>query len=140
MSDEDFLADLDRQSERQTQRVREMLYQHGRPDLVAELDAKMKDIRLGIASAQGTWHALSAAQRRILEILAGGRWLVKASASRTFFDANGEPHALAHVCRAPTVRNLMARELIAWAPDRKVTITERGRFVLRHGPVSSPAT
>src|SRR5689334_10700805 len=104
-------------------------------DILARLDAQSeRQTELGIDGARGCWHALSDAQRRVLTLLGDGRWLAYAPASRTRFDALGEPHGLSNVCGAPTLRNLMARELVVWASPRKAVITERGRFVLKHGP------
>lgn len=135
--DDAFLIRLDRESARQTEAVRKMLRDAGRDDLVADLDAKLRDIRLGLDSARAAWSALSSAQRRVMEIMETGRYLVRAHASRTRFEAHGEPHAIANVCGDATVRNLMHRDLVGWEAGRKIVLTERGRFVLKHGRISS---
>lgn len=133
MDEDDILIHFDRIAKRQNEAVRQLLLSEGRPDLCADLDKKLKEIRLGITGAQATWGALSATQRRVLLMMAEGRFLSKAKHSTDTFDAYGEPFGIHAVCRAPTVRNLMARELIGWESDRKITITEHGRFVLKHG-------
>jgi hypothetical protein len=138
MTDLELLQRLDEQSARQNERVRQMLFDAGRPDLVADLDAKLKDIRTGIDGARRTWHSISPAQRRILTTLATGRSLRRSPGSRTRYDAYGEPHAIRNVCGLPTVRNLCQRELLhvnggALDPEREIILTERGRFVLARG-------
>jgi len=140
MSDYDpILQDLERESLAGRQRVRELLIAENRLDVLAEYDKKMREVDLGIAGAQGAWHALSPAQHRVLTMAANpsGKFY---RTSRTRYDYHGEPHAVADVCGVPTMRNLIARELMAcdggaFDPEKKVAITERGRFVLKHGPV-----
>lgn len=142
LEQERLLAALDAESERRTQAVRDMLLESGRPDLVEELDARLRDVRLGFCSAQGTWHALSAAQRRVLQAMGEGRRLVRRHAPSTRYDAvGGRADAIADLCRVATVRNLASRELVAWEggafdPEAKAVLTERGRFILRYGPPS----
>ena len=135
MDEDDILAELERQSAVQNARLRTMLYEHGRPDLVTELDAKMKDIRLCLDSARATWSALSSAQRRVMLAMGEGRWLRQPIALKRFWalSDSGEFKTITGICGAATVRNLMARELISWEADRKIILTERGRFVLAHG-------
>jgi hypothetical protein len=136
-SDYDLLAELDRESERRTARVREMLLNAGRPDLVTDLECRLRDVRLGLDSARNCWHSISTCQRRILTIMGTGRWLSRSGGSRTRYDAIGEPHAIANVCGLATARALCAHELChvdggATDPERKIILTERGRFVLAH--------
>jgi hypothetical protein len=125
------------------ERVRQVLYEAGRPDLVAELDAKMRDIRTGVAMAQSAWHSISPAQRLALQFAAhpgcnlrrvGNQYLAAAA----IFRRPERP------IRVPTVRNLCARELLAWNggafdPEGAAVITERGLFTLAHGrPAEAP--
>lgn len=105
---------------------------------VYQEDEKMRDIRLGVDGAQGTWHSISPAQRRALVAASQAKALVRESGSRHWFGSVGEPHAVARVCSLPTARNLIARELLAvdggaFDPERRLVITERGRFVVKHG-------
>ncbi len=137
-SDDDILLALDREARRSNERVRAMLMEMGRPDLVKELDARLRDIRLGLDSARSCWHSISPAQRRVLKIMEPGRYLARSRGSRTRYNAYGEPHAESNVCGLATLRALCAHELChvdggATDPERKFVLTERGRFVLKHG-------
>jgi hypothetical protein len=139
MTEDDILQMLDRKDLEQQARTRSFLLEAGRPDLAAELDAKLRDIRLGVDGAQRTWAALSPAQRSVLEALSAGRHLRKVKWSKTRYDAYGEPHAIGNLCGIATVRNLCARDLCHVDggmpdPEGKIIITERGRFVLKYGP------
>lgn len=130
---------IDHDSAERTRRVRQFLMEEGRPDLLREFDDDMKKLRLGITGAQNCWHSLSAAQRRTIETLAAGRYrLARTLGSINFYDASGEPYALARVAGLKTVRNLAARELLDWDgtaddPERAAVLSDRGRFVLAHG-------
>ena len=129
------------EAERQDFRV--WLEKEAGPEALARHDARLRDLDLGITGARGTWHALSAAQRRVLELMMDGRTLVRAPASRTRYGMIGMPHAIRDVCGLPTVRNLAARELLAWDggafdPEARAVLTERGRFVFRHGRHPDP--
>ena len=135
---------IEHRDRQRTEAIKRMLINKGRRDLADELDAKLKDVRTGVAGAQSTWHSISPAQRRVLTTLATGRWLIREHGSLSWYEAHGEPEAMARVCRLPTARNLIARELLAceggaFDPERKLVLTERARFVLRHGPVN-PST
>lgn len=144
--DDEFLQRLHRESEQSTQRVREMLIAEGRQDLLADFDLKMREIRNGVDSARGCWHALSGTQRYVLARLGAGRYLARSSRKRKIYDAYrtgeapqpGQPGVILNACRLSTARNLSARELIhvdggALDPEAKFVITERGMFVLKHG-------
>lgn len=110
MSD-DILHRLEKQSRVRHARIRLMLLEAERLDILADYDQAMKDNQTGVSSARGIWHALSPAQRRALSD-------IEIKASNT--------HRLA------TRRALVARGLIlAGEPDQ---ITEHGRFVLKFGP------
>lgn len=129
---------LDAKFARQREDMRQLLYAEGRPDLVEEFDRKMREIDTGINGARNCWHSISEAQRRVLNLAATGRWLVRSPGTNHFYDAHGEPHALSRVAGLKTVRNLCARELLAYDggaidPERKMVITERGLFVVKHG-------
>lgn len=130
---------LDEKFARQREGVRQILKDAGRDDLVAELDRKIREIDTGIDGARRTWESISDAQRRVLTIVATGKRLVRSGGTKHFYDAHGEPHALPRVAGLKTVRNLCIRELLAWQdgafdPEAKAVITERGLFVVRHGP------
>lgn len=139
-ADDELLLRLDRESHRRTERVRVVLLEAGRPDLVVELDTKLREIRTGVAGARSTWHSISPAQRRVLQLLSSGRWLVRQKHSKTRYDAHGEPHAEGNVCSLATFRNLTTRDLLAcdgtaFDPELRGVLTEHGRFVLVHGPL-----
>lgn len=136
---EDILQQIERDSRARHEGVRQLLLIEGRPDLVADLDKQMRRIALGLDSAGQTWHSISEAQRRVLTIMATGRKLIRCGWSKIRYGAVGEPHAISVVCGLPTVRNLSARELIhvdggAMDPERVFVLTERGAFVVKHGP------
>ena len=138
MSDreDEILQEIERQSRAQTEGVREMLRAEGREDLVARLDAKLKDIDNGRYGARATWHALSEPQRRMLRLAASHKRLRREPASRSRYYACGGPgDAEGNVGGLATVRNLIARDLVlcdggAFDPEAAVIISERGRFVL----------
>lgn len=136
ISDEEFLAELDRQSQQQNERVRQLLMENGRPDLAADLDEKLRDIRLGIDGARATWAALSRPQKDVLTGMVGrGRYLRRDPNRLSRFMAAGDVsgYCVAGI-HAATVNNLMARELVIWASGEKIVATENGRFVWKHGP------
>jgi len=136
--DEEIMFQIERRSQRQLARTRAMLMEAGRSDLVSDLDTNLRDIRLGLTGARSAWHSISKAQRSVLEVMVSGRWLVRSPASRTRYDAHGEPFAVSNVCGIATIRNLTARDLLAcdgtaFDPEARLVLTERGRFVLTHG-------
>jgi len=145
VTEEEVLHRLEAESPQQTERVRAMLHEEGRPDLVEDLDQRLRENRLGITGARATWHALTEPQRRVLLILLEGqRRLVRQAHSKHFFDAIGGPHAVARVAGLPTIRNLIAPELLApdggaFDPEAAAVLTERARFVVQHGrPHTTP--
>jgi hypothetical protein len=116
-----------------------MLLEKGRLDLLDELDRNLRENRLGITGARATWDALTAPQRRVLlMLLEGSRRLVRQERSGHLYDAVGDPGTVARAPVLPTVRNLIARELLApdggaFDPESQAVLTERARFVVRHG-------
>lgn len=142
-TEEEVLHRLEAESRQQTERVRSMLQEEGRSDLVGELDRQLREIRLGITGARGTWNALTEPQRKVLLILLeGNRRLVRQKHSKHFFDAIGDPHAVARVAGVRTIRSLIARELLApdggaFDPEAAAVLTERARFVVQHGRQSA---
>lgn len=142
MTEDDVLQEIERESQARSARVKALLIAEGRQDLADELDTKLRDIRLGVDGAQSAWHSISAPQRRVLSALAEGRTLVRAPASKTRYGAIGLPDAIADLCSVATVRALCSRELLApdggaFDPERRIVLTERGRFVVRHGPLEA---
>lgn len=138
-TEEEVLHRLEAESRQQTERVRSMLQEEGRPDLVEDLDRRLREIRLGITGARGTWNALTEPQRKVLLILLeGNRRLVRQRHSKHFYEVIGEPEAVGRVAGLPTIRNLIARELLApdggaFDPEAAAVLTERARFVVQHG-------
>lgn len=105
-------------------------------EALARYDARMRDLATGVQGARNAWHSISPAQKRIMLMLDTGRCLYRGASKR--YDALGEPHAISNVCSLATVRNLASRDLVAWDggvfdPERKAVLTERGKFVLKHG-------
>ncbi len=142
MTDYDpILQEIEAQGRRRRQDVRTLIMESGHPDAAAillQFEQNMRDVDTGIGGARSTWHSISLAQRRVLEALETRWYLMRASGSRTRYDAHGEPHAEGNVCGIATVRNLIRRELLAvdggaFDPEKKIVLTERGRFVLKHG-------
>ena len=147
MSD-DFEQRMDEESRREREAIRALCLENGRPDLAADYDKNMRNLDLGITTAQNCWHSISGAQRRVLIALGEGRVLKKCRWSRSRYDACGIGYAadaIENICAVATVRNLASRELLAWEggafePEAKVVLTERGRFVLKHGAQHSCPT
>lgn len=69
----DVEAAADAAWQERQRRVRAALREAGRPDLAAELDGQLRDVRLGVAGARALWGALSGPQRSALAALAEGR-------------------------------------------------------------------
>lgn len=150
MNSDDVLLWLDREDQKRTAAVRAVLIEQGREDLALDLDRRIRDINLGLDSARSAWHSISAAQRRMLELLREGKALVRAGGG---YVAVGAPGGYAiKAGRLPTARALCAHELIAcdgcaMDPEARFVLTERGRFVLSHGrnaaqhePLPAPPT
>jgi len=141
VDEDDILQRLEEADRQKTEEVIAMLIAEGHAEAADRLRKKIRDINLGIDGAQRTWESISDAQRRTLQVLGTGRYLARSPGSRTRYHAYGEPHAEGNVCGIATVRNLCARELChvdggATDPERKIIITERGRFVLKYGPTA----
>ena len=140
MSEEEILHRLEQDWRAQRERFRALLIENGRPDLLTDYDAQMRNIRLGIASAKGAWHSISPTQRRVLAQMgsgAGHLWQDPMN-ERSYYLRLADT-AVVRVRRA-TVRKLAAHELLTWdggafSPEAKVVLTERGRFVLQHGRI-----
>lgn len=144
MTDDELLAWLEQRDNEQNDRVIEMLKAEGRPDLAEELEARITEIRNGIYGARATWSALSEVQRNVMLWMDQGGHLVSASPTNTRFSLQFTAGPMGSCVPVPgalritgihgaTVNNLLHRELVSWAPDKKVILTERGRFVLKFG-------
>lgn len=128
--------DLDRDLARREARLREVLKDH--PAELAEYDASMKNLRLGITGAKSAWQALSEHQRIIVQQMAktGGRLEKMPGGTRytlTRAWGRGSPRIL-----VPTVRALVARRLLdldggAMDPEFAAVLSEHGSFVVKHG-------
>jgi hypothetical protein len=137
MTEDDVLQMIEARSQAQLEAVRVMLIEANRPDLLKDLDRKIRDIRLGLNGARATWSALSEAQRRSVLAMQPGRKLVR-EAHSDWYVGIGRPSACGRVCHQRTARNLIARELVdleggAFDPERVLALSDRGRFVLAHG-------
>lgn len=136
---EDFLHDLDRQSIESRARVRRLILEAGRPDLLAAFDKDMKELDNGVRGVRNAWHSLTSKQRFVLRLMGSGRYMSKSLRCRSMFDALGKAPAILSVCKVSTLRALSSRELIhvnggPFDPEDSFVITERGSFVLKHGP------
>jgi hypothetical protein len=118
-----------------------MLLDEGRPDIVEWLDARLRDIDLGLTGARSTWHSISEAQRRVLVLVTSrNRRLVRRSGSKTLYDAVGQDGTVEKAAGILTVRNLASRSLLAWDggafdPEAAAVMTEQAQFVVKHGPL-----
>lgn len=70
--DDALLFRLEQQWRDDRERVRALLREEGREDLIAEYDAKMRDMGSGVENARSIWHSISDAQRRALELAGAG--------------------------------------------------------------------
>lgn len=143
---EELLHRLDRESLQRAECLRALLREQGREDLIPEYDQRLKDIRTGVDSARGTWHALSGKQRYALRAMAEGRYIARSLMNPRVYHGykngtealSGQPGVMLALCRITTARPLCARELIhvdggALDPEAKFVITEKGMFVFKHG-------
>ena len=134
--DNDIEAKIDRLMLARRAAVRQMLIESGRQDILDEFDRNMRDCDTGVIGARATWAALSAAQRRVITMLADfGGYLIRSSQTRYYLMA---ADGTANFCGLPTARNLVARSLLecdggALDPELRLNITERGRFVRKFG-------
>ncbi len=136
--DYDIMQSLERMGEKQMDRVRRELQHAGRQDLVDELNTKLREIGLGITTAQATWDALSGIQRFALKTLSEHWYLARSIYFHPFYDAYGNSGVVRRVCGWPTLKCLINRKLCELDgeprdPHRKVIINERGRFVFKLG-------
>lgn len=136
---EDILAVLEERDLQDRAHFAAMLLALGGQEALDKHLAKMRDIDLGIIHARMVWHSISAAQRRALVDASthGGR-LDRVGKEYRHRDRH-QPYRPIYVA---TVRNLCARELMAWDggafdPEAAAVLTERGTFILRHG-VAAP--
>jgi hypothetical protein len=139
--DDEILQRIERDSHERLERTRALLIEQGRPDLAEELDRRIRDIRMGLDGARNCWHSISSRQRYVLGMMARGYSIQRAIRKPTLYDAHGRARVVLSVCRIKTMRALCAHELAhvdggATDPEAKFVITERGRFVYRHGALS----
>ena len=138
---EDLEHRLEREARARQANIRLMIETSNHPErerLLADFDRDMREVDTGIKQAQGTWWALSPLQWRVLAIVGAGGYLLRQWGPPHWYDFYGWPEGIRKLCDVRTVRNLCARDLMvvdggAFDPERKIVITERGSFVLRHG-------
>lgn len=103
------------------------------PTAAARLRLELRNVELGITQARATWSALSEAQRRVLTTaVTQGRFQ---RVGKQYRQSSQRAQATKPIY-APTMRNLCARDLMAWDggafdPEAAAVITEHGRFVYR---------
>lgn len=132
---DDIEHQLDRMSREAQKRVRALIAESNRPDILAEYDATMRDIELGIYGARATWAALSEVQRDVLRSLrdnGGYIWPDPRISSRCY---HSHSNGMGVRYRDLTIRNLSRRNLLDWeAADTpagvRAVLSERARFML----------
>jgi hypothetical protein len=134
----DILAKIEADSRARRMAVRDLLFEKGRSDLVADLDRKTWEIQSGVSQARSTWGALSEPQRVAIVALAEGRRAFRAVGGRSVYDASGRGCAPLGGIRLATLRALMARNLVQATgspsdPERRFEITKPGAFVVKRG-------
>lgn len=145
MTEDEVFLMIERDAREKRRSTRQILLEHGRPDLAEELDRNLREVDNGVCSAKSTWHSISPAQRRALLVLAGGYELRRARYSRTKYDGycvTGKRDALGYICPIGTIRALCTHELAhvnggALDPEKSIVVTERGKFVVKHGPTDT---
>lgn len=135
---DDVLAKIEADSYQKRLAVREVLFEKGRADLVAEFDRQTWEIQSGVSHARSTWGALREPQRAALMALAEGRRAFRAVGGRAAYDASGGGCAPIGGIRLATLRALMARNLVQATgspsdPERRFEITKPGAFVVKRG-------
>lgn len=141
ISEDEVAAFFDAEAERRLQRTRDLLYESGRPDLVEDLDRKLKADRLGITHAQSVWYSISPAQRRLIALLGIQNASLRRcgyKATYLVLSAQGEPLPVGKLF-VRTIRSIERRGLLEWTggsfdPEISAVPTEHLRFVLHHGP------
>lgn len=134
----DILAKIEAEGRARRMAVREILFEKGRPDLVAEFDRKTWEISSGVSAARSEWDTLSEPQRAALVALAEGRRAFRAIGGRSIYDASGGGCTPIDGIRLATLRALMARKLVQATgspsdPERRFEITKPGAFVVKRG-------
>lgn len=136
--DAEYVLDQFHEADRENFRV--WLLNEAGAEAVARYDANLRLLDLGITRAQNVWHSITPKQRRTLIVTEqhGGKLGRIGKEYR---------HVARHQRYVPiyvaTLRPLCERDLMAWDggafdPEGAAVITERGRFVLKHGPIDNP--
>jgi len=144
MPGRDFAAEerlqhhLEREGAEQVERTKAVLGEAGRPDLVEDLDRRLRDGASGVTGARSAWHSISDPQRRALILLDGCHGRLVRPAGKATYVVMGDRGQVAAGIRLATVRNLALRGLLEWHggafdPEAEAVMTERAAFVLRHG-------
>lgn len=132
----DILAELAAEQERQQQRVREIVAEHGGEHALAEYDAGMEHIQSGRYNLSMLWHSISEPQRRLVRLMGeGDRKLARCRHTNHFYDAYGEPHAVSKAAGLGTVAKLVRHDVLRWTgpPGDKAQMAEltaKGRSLL----------
>ena len=114
-----------------------------RPDLADKYQAKIREIDLVIYGARAIWTTLSVVQKRVLPFMAeAGARLGMMPKSRAYAIRTPLRTVVWNINRA-TVKTLAAHSLIDWEgdafqPSSTAMLSDRGRFVLAHGPQKEP--
>jgi hypothetical protein len=139
MIKKDIEFELDRQKRESNDRVKALLQAEGRFDLVEEFDQRIRDLNLGVTRARSVWHSISPAQRSLLALMMRGGVILVREGQTSFYDLMQAAEVVhRRVSRLPTVRSLLARDLLAceggaFDPEAVVVLTENARFVFTKG-------
>ena len=139
---EDVEAVLDEFHAAQREQFRSFLADEGPKGVaaLAKFDQQMRDLDSGVDGARRTWQSLSPAQRDAVCLMVRDGTRLQRNGETGFYTYVGHPGGFAiKGPRIATVRNLAARDLVAWDggafdPEAVAVLTERGRFVHQHGP------
>lgn len=133
---DDVIHDIDALQLEREARLRQILIDAGRIDILADYDRQMRDLRLGLSTARNVWHSISARQREALQALGTGATIERRQSR--YYRASVHGELLPGTYLLATMRALCAHNLAhvdggATDPEARFVITERGSFVLKHG-------
>ena len=122
----------------QRRRLDTFMRAQGHDALADELKVRLKEVDLGSDGARMTWSSISEAQRRLLLLLFNGSALARTSDSLTRYEVQGAASDPRSRYGIATARSLCGRDLLhcdgtAFDPEARFVLTERGRFVVKHG-------
>ncbi len=138
LDDDAIRQAIDAESMAQRRRIDTFIRVQGHNGLADELKVRLKEVDLGLDGARMTWSSISEAQRRLLLMLFNASALVRVPNSPTRYEVQGAASDSRSRCGIATARSLCGRDLIhcdgtVFDPEGRFVLTERGRFVVKHG-------